>query len=99
MRSRRQTFISYFNPGSLPDFAPCFTVRKAFVTLIAMAQPANNAKANLLKGNISVIASRENRWLKRFRAALSGEREDDGFVGVEGVRLVEAALGSGLSVE
>jgi len=46
-----------------------------------------------------VITSRENRWLKRFRAALSGERGDDGMVGVEGVRLVEAALGSGLAVE
>lgn len=46
-----------------------------------------------------MITSRENRWLKRFRAALSGERGDDGSVGVEGVRLVEAALGSGLPVE
>jgi TrmH family RNA methyltransferase len=46
-----------------------------------------------------VIVSRENRWLKRFRAALSGERDNDGVVGVEGVRLVEAALGSGLHVE
>jgi len=46
-----------------------------------------------------VITSRENRWLKRFRSALSGERGDDGVVGVEGVRLVEAALGSGLPVE
>lgn len=46
-----------------------------------------------------MIASRDNRWLKRFRAALSGERGDDGTVGVEGVRLVEAALGSDLPVE
>ncbi len=46
-----------------------------------------------------MITSRENRWLKRFRAALSGERGDDGMVGVEGVRLVEAALGSRLAVE
>ena len=46
-----------------------------------------------------MITSRENRWLKRFRAALSGERGDDGIVGVEGVRLVEAALGSSLPVE
>jgi TrmH family RNA methyltransferase len=48
----------------------------------------------------TVISSRENRWLKRFRAALSGERDDgDGVVGVEGVRLVEAALGSRLAIE
>jgi RNA methyltransferase, TrmH family len=64
-----------------------------------MVQPADRAKRISNKGNISVIASRENRWLKRFRAALSGERGDDGFVGVEGVRVVEAALGSGLPVE
>jgi len=46
-----------------------------------------------------VITSRENRWLKRFRSALAGEHGDDGIVGVEGVRLVEAALGSGQPVE
>jgi TrmH family RNA methyltransferase len=46
-----------------------------------------------------MIAGRDNRWLKRFRAALSGERGDDGVVGVEGVRMVEAALGSKLPVE
>lgn len=46
-----------------------------------------------------MITSRENRWLKRFRAALAGERGDEKIVGVEGVRLVEAALGSGLPVE
>jgi TrmH family RNA methyltransferase len=52
-----------------------------------------------MKANAAVITSRENSWLKRFRAALSGERGEDGMVGVEGVRLVEAALGSRLSVE
>lgn len=80
-------------------FVLCFTVRGAFVRLIHMVQPASKATPIIHKGNISVIASRENRWLKRFRAALSGERGDDGVVGVEGVRLVEAALGSGLPVE
>lgn len=47
----------------------------------------------------STIGSRDNRWLKRFRAGLAGDEGDDGVVGVEGVRLVEAALGSGLAVE
>jgi RNA methyltransferase, TrmH family len=46
-----------------------------------------------------VITSRDNRWLKRFRACLGGDEDGDGVVGVEGVRLVEAALGSGLPVE
>src|SRR5258705_5116921 len=47
----------------------------------------------------SLISSRDNRWLKRFRACMGGEEGDDSIVGVEGVRLVEAALGSGLPVE
>jgi TrmH family RNA methyltransferase len=47
----------------------------------------------------SLITSHDNRWLKRFRASLAGEQDStDGLVGVEGVRLVEAALGSGLPV-
>ena len=60
------------------------------------------------------IESRENRWLKRFRAGLSGERAGeragesprgrDSFqlqgeiAGVEGARLVEAALRSGVEI-
>ena len=47
----------------------------------------------------AVITGRDNRWLKRFRTALAGDHGHDGIVGVEGVRLVEAALGSGLPVE
>src|ERR1700687_3661252 len=61
------------------------------------------AKINTRKKEIgergSVIASRDNRWLKQFRACLGGEEGGDGIVGVEGVRMVEAALGSGLHVE
>jgi RNA methyltransferase, TrmH family len=64
-----------------------------------MAHPASLTARQGVKGNAPVITSRENRWLKRFRAVLAGERGDDGIVGVEGVRLVEAALGSGLPVE
>jgi RNA methyltransferase, TrmH family len=64
-----------------------------------MAHPAGTTARQAAKGNAASITSRENRWLKRFRAALSGERGDDGIVGVEGVRLVEAALGSKLLVE
>jgi RNA methyltransferase, TrmH family len=50
------------------------------------------------------IASRDNRWLKRFRAALAGESERDALkssgecVGVEGARLVETALRSGVEI-
>jgi len=47
----------------------------------------------------ATITSKENKWLKTFRAALAGDRGEGGLVGVEGVRLVEAALGSRLHVE
>jgi TrmH family RNA methyltransferase len=47
-----------------------------------------------------VVTSRENRWLKEFRVALrGGVPTAEGAVGVEGVRLVEEALGSGCRVE
>jgi TrmH family RNA methyltransferase len=47
-----------------------------------------------------VLTSRDNRWLKEFRVALrGGVPTADGAVGVEGVRLVEEALGSGCRVE
>ncbi len=43
------------------------------------------------------VSSPENRWLKRFRAALRGAGPDsEGWVGVEGARLVEDALRSSL---
>jgi len=57
------------------------------------------------------IGSRENRWIKQFRAALAGEKLRDGagagagarggeaeVVGVEGPHLVETALSSGVEV-
>src|ERR1700746_3492992 len=46
------------------------------------------------------IPSREHRWLKEFRVALrGGVPTAEGAVGVEGVRLVEEALGSGCRVQ
>jgi RNA methyltransferase, TrmH family len=47
-----------------------------------------------------LITSRENRWLKRFRAALRGTGPTEGEpIGVEGPKLVEDALRSGLEAE
>jgi len=49
-----------------------------------------------------LITSRENRWLKQFRAALAGEKSRDPvhpdaeIIGVEGPHRVEAALRAGL---
>jgi RNA methyltransferase, TrmH family len=47
-----------------------------------------------------VLTSRDNRWLKQFRMALRGGiPTESGFVGVEGVRLVEEALRSGCRID
>jgi RNA methyltransferase, TrmH family len=47
-----------------------------------------------------LITSRENRWLKMFRAALRGTGPAEGeAIGVEGPKLVEEALRSGLEAE
>ena len=64
-----------------------------------MIHAAGSAARQSSVASAAVITSRDNRWLKRFRAALAGAHGNDGIVGVEGVRLVEAALGSGLPVE
>jgi TrmH family RNA methyltransferase len=46
------------------------------------------------------LSGRDNRWLKKVRAALrSGDSAAGSLVGVEGARLVEEALRSGLRVE
>ena len=48
----------------------------------------------------ATITSRDNRWLKEFRLALSGGlATETGAVGVEGVRLVEEALRSGCVID
>lgn len=45
------------------------------------------------------ITSSDNRWLKRFRRALrQAEASEDGLVGIEGARLVEDSLRSGIEV-
>ncbi len=47
-----------------------------------------------------VITSRDNKWLKQFRAALRGTGPHDGeLIGVEGPKLVEEALRSGLEAQ
>src|SRR5258706_2926471 len=66
-----------------------------------MATPskaARSPRANASGG--ATITSRDNRWLKEFRLALRGGLPtESGFVGVEGVRLVEEALRSACPIE
>lgn len=57
------------------------------------------AAASTHKRAPQVLGSRENHWLKQFRAALQrGEASEDGWIGLEGFRLVEEAFRSGLEV-
>jgi RNA methyltransferase, TrmH family len=47
-----------------------------------------------------VITSRDNKWIKLFRAALRGTGPSgDGLIGIEGPKLVEEALSSGLEAD
>lgn len=51
-------------------------------------------------GESALLTGRDNRWLKEFRVALRGGLPtESGFVGVEGVRLVEEALRSGCPIQ
>jgi TrmH family RNA methyltransferase len=78
----------------------CFTGDGRFARLVDMALPVkSNARKRDKPERISVITSRDNQWLRRFRACLGGDEVRDGIVCVEGVRLVEASLGSSLPVE
>src|SRR6266852_4842396 len=65
-----------------------------------MATPSKAARAARTQAAPATITSRDNRWLKEFRLALRGGLPtESGFVGVEGVRLVEEALSSGCPIQ
>ena len=65
-----------------------------------MATPGKAARSARPAGEPTLIGSRDNRWLKEFRMALRGGLPtENGFVGVEGARLVEEALRSGCRIQ
>src|SRR5437660_10640036 len=65
-----------------------------------MAAPGKVARSARPTGEPALLTSRDNRWLKEFRMALRGGLPtENGFVGVEGVRLVEEALRSGCRIQ
>ena len=71
-----------------------------FATLPVMATPGKASRRPDSPGAAALLTSRDNRWLKEFRVALRGGLPtESGFVGVEGVRLVEEALRSGCPIE
>ncbi len=64
-----------------------------------MATPGKIARNARPANGAALLTSRDNRWLKEFRMALRGGLPtESGFVGVEGVRLVEEALRSGCPI-
>jgi len=64
-----------------------------------MATPSKPARNVRPSDKSAILASRDNRWLKEFRMALRGGLPtESGFVGVEGVHLVEEALRSGCPI-
>ncbi len=64
-----------------------------------MAPSRNSANSPQRTIGLETITSRNNRWLKQFRAALRGARDaGESLLGVEGLRLVGEALRSGLDV-
>ena len=65
-----------------------------------MATPSKAARTARTSSAPATITSRDNRWLKEFRLALKGGLPtESGFVGVEGVRMVEEALRSACPIE
>ncbi len=67
---------------------------------LVMATPSKSARTARTSIAPAAITSRDNRWLKEFRLALKGGLPtESGFVGVEGVRLVEEALRSACPIE
>src|SRR5439155_16392925 len=83
-------------PWSWDSTAPC----SKFANLQAMAAPSKAARSGRPAGEPALLTSRDNRWLKEFRMALRGGLPTEaGFVGVEGVRLVEEALRSGCRLQ
>src|SRR2546422_4727193 len=65
-----------------------------------MATPGKAARNARPANDSALLTSRDNRWLKEFRLSLRGGLpSENGFVGVEGARLVEEALRSGCTIE
>ena len=62
--------------------------------------PGGEALRESARAGADVITSRENRWLKKFRAVLRGKAPEPGEpIGLEGPKLIEEAIRAGLEAE
>src|SRR6202140_4805903 len=90
-------FRAMSTPPGAPG-APPGATRKARTP--RSASGPTMAQSSSVRAAPAVLTSRDNRWLKQFRMALRGGiPTESGFVGVEGVRLVEEALRSGCRID
>jgi TrmH family RNA methyltransferase len=68
--------------------------------LIALPKAFVCSPARITAHSMSIVTSRDNKWLKLFRSALRGSGPKGGEpIGVEGPKLIEDALRSGLEAE
>ncbi|HVB36081.1 MAG TPA: RNA methyltransferase [Candidatus Acidoferrales bacterium] len=63
------------------------------------SRPSSSKSAPPRAPQSAPITSRENHWLKLFRAVLHSSRPEDERIGLEGVRLVSDAVRSGFELE
>ena len=63
------------------------------------ASAGSRARPETPESGDALLTSKENRWLKRFRAALAGDSGERNLYGIEGPHLVEEALRSGVEIE
>lgn len=61
--------------------------------------PASKRATACSESTGTQITSRDNHWLKTFRAALRSSRPEENRIALEGVRLVTEAIRSGLKIE
>jgi len=84
--------------GALRAHRP-FTALGAFVSLLFVTAGEKPRAAPKLGEGSRQLTGRDNRWLRKFRAALrGGEAPADGSIGVEGPHLVEEALRASLPI-
>jgi TrmH family RNA methyltransferase len=62
------------------------------------AQLRSSARPDPSEAGAPPITSKENQWLKRFRAALAGDPGQETIAGIEGPHLLEEALRSGVEI-
>jgi TrmH family RNA methyltransferase len=63
------------------------------------SRPSSTKSAASRSPQSATITSRENHWLKLFRAVLHSSRPEDNRIGLEGIRLVSEAIRSNIELE